>query len=126
MRGDKRRTDKYRKKVRGLVLPGQKARFTQAVRGQVHVERAVKEILEQHGVSPIFNHYYMEFGKTINKLKNKFKGGTLKTEAEILQTAWAKRGLDVGVMDEIKGWATVTGLCFKLDHSLLDGPDVLC
>lgn len=121
-----KRARKYKAKIKGQVLPGQKVRYMGAVPYQVQTEIDVKSILTQHGVMVGLIHFYMDFGKKVMQLKQKFSGQTMRDEVEAEQIHWAHRGLDVAVLDAIKGWATVTGLCFKLDHSLLDGPDVLC
>lgn len=126
MKSSAKRSRKYEDKIRGFVLSGQKAGFGEAVRGQVLTEHAVKTILERQGVMVGLIHFYMDFGKKVMSLKKQYSGQTMMDEVEALQVHWAHRGLDVSVLDEIKGWASVTGFCFKLDHSLLDGPDVLC
>jgi hypothetical protein len=103
----------------------QKKHFREAVQGQVRIEHSTKTVLNQYGVMPALHHFYMAFAKKVMQLREKYSGPTMRSEVEALQVLWASRGLDVGVLDEIKGWATITGLPFRLDHSLLDGPDVL-
>lgn len=125
MKSSEKRSRKYKAKIRGLVIKGQKAGFAGAAGTQVQTEIDVKNILTQHGVMVGIIHFYMDFGKKVMQLKQKFSGQTMRDEVEALQMHWALRGLDVHVLDEIKGWASVTGLPFRLDHSLLDGPDVL-
>ncbi len=125
MKSSQKRARKYKAKIKGQVLPGQKPGFARAVQGQVQTEINIKNILTQHGVMVGLIHFYMDFGKKVMQLKQKFSGQTMKDEVEALQRHWTLRGLDVAVLDAIKGWASVTGLPFRLDHSLLDGPDVL-
>lgn len=125
MKSSEKRSRRYKAKIRGKVLPGQKAGFAGAVRSQVQTEIDVKNILTQHGVMVGLIHFYMDFGKKVMQLKQKFSGQTMRDEVEALQRHWAQRGLDVAVLDAIKGWGAVTGLPWRLDHSLLDGPDVL-
>jgi len=120
-----KRAARYRKKVRGMVLPGQRQGFAGAVGGQVATENAVRAILARHGVMVGLHHYYMDFAKLVKKAQGNYSGETMRSEVIGLQNKWAERGLDVAVLDEIKGWSEITGLPFRLDHSLLDGPDVL-
>ena len=72
--------------------------------------------------------YYIIFAKEIYRLRNKFKSQTLINEMEILQGKWQRRGLDINLLNQIKKFyvpAYVIPVYFRLDISLLDGPDVL-
>jgi len=103
----------------------QNRNFREALAGQVQTEVAVKNILTRRGVMVGLIHFYMDFGKKVRQIMQKYSGDTMRDEVEALQLHWANRGLDVSVLDDIKGWSSVVGLPFRLDHSLLDGPDLL-
>jgi len=134
MRSSADRTEKYGAKVSGETAGGrvdayrkkQASNFAGSAVGQVETERTVKLVLTKNGVSPRLNHYYMDFGKELVKVANRYKGDTQTAEIEILQNKWFSRGLDVVILDEIKNniikW---TGQPFIMDFSLLDGGDVL-
>jgi len=125
MRTDRYRTHKYSRKVRGLVIPGQNSHFTSAVPRQVELENIVNTL-----TGPDINRvYYIIFAKEINKLFGKYTGDSLLNEVEILQSKWTARGLNPVKLDEIKSVFNIvpapTVQPFKLDISLLDGPDIL-
>lgn len=127
MRTDQARTEKYRKKIRGLIIPGQKARFGTASGRQTWMETVAKSIVTDQ----INLVYYIIFAKELNKIKGIHKGENLITEVEILQDKWISRGLSETVLNQIKQAFNIVipappvGQPFKLDISLLDGPDVL-
>jgi len=125
MRTDLIRIKKYKKKVRGLVLPLQKSNFSANTQRQVEIENITNII-----VGPDINRvYYIIFAKEINKLFGKYTGDSLLNEVEILQSKWTARGLNPVKLDEIKSVFNIvpapTVQPFKLDISLLDGPDIL-
>lgn len=123
MRPTKRRIDKYSKKIRGLVLPGQKGRFASAIGRQVEIEKIVNTIVG----SNISRVYYIIFGKEVNKLMGKHKTEILDTELEILQDKWISRGLDAAVLASIKEGVGYVPRWhpFRLDVSFLDDNDRL-
>ena len=100
MRGSDHRTEKYKKKIRGLVLPGQADRKKATVGREVQLERMVNSIVG----FDIARGHYMVFAKQLNKVMRKHKGENLLTEVEILQDTWSTRGLDTSIMDQIKTW----------------------
>jgi len=110
------------------IKPGQIEHFKNVAGDQVQIEREVKRIIESNGVRPMFNHFYMNFGKKLVSLISKFKDAILLTEMEILQTKWIARGLDANVLNLIKQYYvpsySIAGP-FTLDVSLLDGLDYL-
>jgi len=115
MQGDKdmrphiQRRDKYAAKTSGdvakdrVIMDGdrQKRAFSVVSGEQVGVERLVKRILEQYGVMPGLNHYYMNFAKKIWKDKRMYSGDTLVTEVCAERDHWELRGLNGTVMDDI-------------------------
>lgn len=98
MRGSKFRSEKYSKKIRGLVLPGQVDRKKATVSREVELERMVNSIVG----FDIARGHYMIFAKQLNRIMKKFGGETLKSEMEILQDTWLTRGLDPTVLGRIK------------------------
>jgi hypothetical protein len=123
MRTNARRTDKYAKKVRGLVLPGQAYRFGSQVGRQVEIEQIVNSIVG----SDINRVYYMIFGKEVWKKMCTHTGGTLDTEVGTVEDRWTARGLDMGILDRIEDALNyrITYRHFILDESGLDGEDRL-
>lgn len=129
MRTDAKRIDRYKKKIRGLILPGQAAEFGTEVERQVRIEREVKKMLEDNGVQPIFNHFYMVFAKKIVGLTEKHAAETAYRESDIAIREWWLRGLDRVVLRQIRHYylprVEIPEVLFRLDISLLDGTDVL-
>ena len=125
MRTSGRRTKKYDKKVRGIILDGQQSRFESAVARQVEIEQMVNEIVG----FDINRVYYIIFGKEINNLLGKYKNAALDKEIEIKQKKWISRGLNPEKLDQIKYALGVKPrpiwTPFRLDISLLDGEDRL-
>jgi len=94
MRSKTQRIKKYEAKTSGDVSknrldrygPMQKKLFNTSVQGQVAIENTVKSILNSYGVSPIFNHHYMNFAKKLfscaiterDKTYNKYYGMGLR------------------------------------------------
>ena len=98
----------------------------QATEALIQIEREVKQICQ--GTSTLLIPYYIIFGKEIYRLRRHHKDETLINEAVILETKWEARGLDANLLDAIKTFyipAYKPPVYFRLDISLLDGPDVL-
>jgi len=103
------RAEKYAKKVSGDVQKliadryrsTQVSAFTQAVSGQVAIERLVKTIITRNNVMVALNHFYMNFGKKIGKLRKTYTGPTLQLEVCIEFEKWLSRGLDSTTLDDI-------------------------
>lgn len=94
------RLKKYSKKIRALVLPGQKARKKFTVQREVDLERMVECLV---GPS-LMRGYYMVFAKQINKLMGRWKGLNLITEVCIKYEMWKSRGLIGDFMNAILAW----------------------
>lgn len=85
------------------------------------LENMVKSIVP----SGMMRLYYVVFAKEVYRVKQRLSGATQTMEVEILQDKWVERGLDINYLHEIKQALNVPGLHFRLDISLLDGPDLL-
>ena len=123
MRTDLIRIKKYKKKVRGLVLPLQKSNFSANIQRQVEIED-ITNIIVGPDISRV---YYIIFAKEVNKLMSKYKDTTLESELQVIQDKWCARGLNSTLLNRIKdaiGYVPVFHP-FRLDYSLLDGDDRL-
>lgn len=131
MRTDEKRAKKYEKKLVGNIAKErtdsyrkeQIKHFKFAVEEQVKIEHEVKNMIKSRLLI-----YYIIFGKQVVKLRKKYQGNLLFNELEILQNLWFGRGLDFELLNKIKhyyvpSWPIIS--FFTMDHSLLDGPDVL-
>jgi len=90
------------------------------------IEIEVKNFAQ--GEPIVYLPYYIIFAKEICKKRNKFKGLTLLNEIIILETKWESRGLNGVLLDKIKTYYVQPYAYihpFRLDVSLLDGPNVL-
>lgn len=117
----KERTDAYR--------DSQAKHYSMTTKEQVQIEEFVKEFMAQHGLPVLHTNYYILFAKQIFTLLKKHGDLTFLEELEILQQKWSMRGLDFEMLNLIKlhfAPSYIIPTCFKLDISLLDGPDVLC
>lgn len=76
--------------VKPLMVQGQSVYFPQIA----EVERKVKQICEESGVSTIQVAQYINFGRQLYSLSNKFRGNTLQNEACAFANMWVARGLD--------------------------------
>ena len=112
------RIKKYTGKVVGDVV---KARFDalketmaeqQSVRFSdlVNLENTVKSIVEPQGVATILIPHYLNFGRELYSLTQRFSGATLNTEATLVFQKWKARGLSVDILKAI-------GNAFGIDTS---------
>jgi biopolymer transport protein ExbB len=109
MRGSSLRSGKYAKKVSGAFAgraldaygPEQRAGFREASGRQVRIERLVKNILSSQGVMVSLNHFYMNFGKRLDRLRRTYTGDTLADEVCIEYGRWETRGLSAAILDLI-------------------------
>jgi len=93
---------------------------------QILIEVMTKQVC--NGVSTVLLPYYIIFGKEVEMLKGKHASTSLIQEMEILQRKWVTRGLDFELLNKIKSNLVemyVPLEYFRMDQSLLDGPDVL-
>jgi len=68
---------------------------------QVQIERKVKAILEAGGVMPALNHFYMNFGKRVDRIRATYPGPAVWDEVCIEYGRWDSRGLDKDILDKI-------------------------
>jgi hypothetical protein len=128
------RAEKYAAKLSGdnrkRLYDSQKKQMCelegQATQDLVGIEYEVKKMAS--GVSVIQLPYYIIFAKELYMLSSHHQDQTLINEALILERKWVSRGLDNILLEQIKkfyipAYQIPTG--FRLDISLLDGPDVL-
>jgi len=80
--------------------------FKLSVNRQVEIENKVRQILTDERIKPIFNHFYMDFAKTMALLRG--------IEKNILYEKWKARGLNSKVMKLIATTIFNTGEIGKL------------
>lgn len=128
MRAGKKRIEKYKAKIDGTISQlrllrygkTQNLLFKAKIIRMVEIENIVKGILSEWGAPTIFNHFYMNFAKKIIRLD--------REEIDIELNKWKERGLSEPVLNaiaEILVGRAPPIIYFRLDISLLDGPDVL-
>lgn len=129
-----KRLEKFRKKISGdnrkRIYDSQKDTMvrleTKASVDFEQIELQIKQMAQ--GYPALHLPYYIIFGKEIYKRQNKFQGQTLLNELAILDDKWTRRGLDEALLKTIKNFYVPTYPVvgpFRLDISLLDGPDFL-
>lgn len=99
---------------------------TKASRDFEKIEIYIKNLVQ--GQPIIYLPYYMIFAKEIYKKQRKSTSRTLLNEIIILQNKWSDRGLDPLLLEIIKEHYVPTYANlrpFRLDISLLDGPNIL-
>lgn len=109
MRSQIQRDKKYRAKLDGDIAKiradadgnRQKAAFRGAVVGQVEIEQRVRSILNADGILPMFNHFYMDFGKRLGRIRKTHGGNIAQAEACIQYWKWSARGLPAATLDKI-------------------------
>lgn len=138
MKSAKKRADKWKAKLSGdnrkRLYDVQKERMvrleTEATNDLVQIELQIKQMAQ--GQPILHLPYYIIFGKEIYSKRKKFKAQTLINELGILDDKWEARGLDATLLNQIKrfyvqDYPPIPPVAdpFRLDISLLDGPDVL-
>jgi hypothetical protein len=76
--------------VKPLMVTKETAYFSQIA----EVERKVKVVCEEAGITTFQVAQYINFGRQLYRLTNKFSGSTLLTEACATATLWSTRGLN--------------------------------
>jgi len=84
------RIEKYRKKVRGLVLPSQVPGYDASLPDRMRLERIVKSL----GVAPMLQFSYVAYAEQIVRLKAVHGGQILLNEVSTTMQHWKMRGLD--------------------------------
>jgi hypothetical protein len=90
MRSSARRSEKYRKKITPLVLPGQAARYAPTAAERIKLEAIVKN----QDVLPMLQFSYIAFAEQLLKIKKTYTGATALNEAKYIAAGWSTRGLD--------------------------------
>ena len=108
----------------------QKKKFKSSVQKQVQIEQETKKLVGSGDI--LLNlPYYIIFAKEVNMVAKTHSGNTAYAELQILDNKWASRGLKVNILNSIKSYyvpgypVAPPPVYFRLDVSLLDGPDVL-
>lgn len=83
--------------VKSLMVDGQSVYFPQIA----EVERKVKQICEESGVASYQVAQYINFGRQLYSLSNKFSSDTLTDEACIKAQTWSSRGLDNILLSQV-------------------------
>jgi len=83
--------------VKSLMVEGQSVYFPQIA----EVERKVKQICEESGVASYQVAQYINFGRQLYSLSNKFRGITLQDEACLKAQTWSSRGLDNTLLSRV-------------------------
>jgi len=65
------------------------------------IESQIKSIVEGTNVATIQIPFYLNVGRQLYKLSNKFSGQTLQNEACLVKQKWVARGLDATLIDQI-------------------------
>ncbi|MEO0076841.1 MAG: hypothetical protein ABIK19_04180 [candidate division WOR-3 bacterium] len=66
------------------------------------VENEVKLVLAEAGTSTILNPAYLNFGREVWKMANRFSGTQLLNAVNILMNKWVGRGLDQDILEKIR------------------------
>lgn len=97
MRSAHHRKEKYKKKIRGLVIPGQGSRYSMTVRDRMKLEQIVKSL----GVTPILAFSYLAYAEQLLKIKKKHQRQIAANEALVTATHWLNRGLSPTFLNDI-------------------------
>lgn len=65
------------------------------------VEQSVKSVIEPAGVPTITIPFYLNFGRELYSLSNKFSGVTLANEAKLKYEKWKAKGLTANLLKQI-------------------------
>jgi hypothetical protein len=103
------RQKKYEAKVSGDVIKARIDALKSVMTEQTserfadlqNVEETVKSIVEPAGQPTILIPHYMNFGRQLYSLSQRFSGATLNTEAKLVFEKWKARGLNVNILKEI-------------------------
>ncbi|MCX8014665.1 MAG: hypothetical protein N2748_01470 [candidate division WOR-3 bacterium] len=105
-----RRLDKWDAMFSGDVLSQKLAGYKDKMREQLAtifpkqetLENEVKLILAEAGTSTILNPSYLNFGREVFKLAEKFSGGQLINAVDVVLNKWVARGLDRDILERIR------------------------
>ena len=68
------------------------------------VQSAVRSILDEHGINPVFTMPYMACALELYKITKKYSGTTKENEAKICLDKWYARGLNAEVLVDIANY----------------------
>jgi len=105
-----RRLDKWDAMFSGDVVSTKLAGYKEKMKEQLStifpqqeaLENEVKLILAEAGTQTILNPSYINFGREVLKLANKFQGGQLINAVNIVLNKWVARGLDQDTLEKIR------------------------
>ena len=105
-----RRLDKWDAMFSGDVVSVKLAGYKEKMKEQLAsifpkqeaLENEVKLILAEAGTQTILNPSYINFGREVLKLAQKFSGGQLINAVNIVLNKWVARGLDQDTLEKIR------------------------
>lgn len=105
-----RRLDKWEAMFSGDVVSTKLAGYKEKMKEQLStifpkqeaLENEVKLILAEAGTQTILNPSYINFGREVLKLAEKFTGGQLINAVNIVLNKWVARGLDQDTLEKIR------------------------
>jgi hypothetical protein len=106
VRKAKYRLEKWKVKTydaKGKKLsPETEAKMSKAFAQQEKLEIAVKQILDNIGISTTFYGAYINVGREIFGIKRRFSGDELSQRIESVMAKWLDRKLDKTILEKIK------------------------
>ncbi len=91
------------KEVVEARLESMRARYEKAMQELFELEMAIKEVLNESGVSTSFYVPYLNYGRQLYKLRRQqIAGESLKLAARVLLDKWGARGLNMEILALIR------------------------
>ena len=105
-----RRLDKWEAMFSGEVVSTKLAGYKEKMKEQLssifpmqeRLENEVKLVLAEAGTQTILNPAYINFGREVLKLAQRFSGGQLINAVNITLNKWVARGLDQDTLEKIR------------------------
>lgn len=105
-----RRLEKWDNNYSGDVLSERMKNYKDKMREQLStifplqetLENEVKTILAEAGTSTVLNPAYLNFGREVLKLCQKFSGGQLINAVDVVLNKWVARALDRDILERIR------------------------
>ncbi len=105
-----RRLEKWDNNFSGDVLSERMKNYKDKMREQLSnifplqetLENEVKTILAEAGTSTVLNPAYLNFGREVLKLCQKFSGGQLINAVDVVLNKWVARALDRDILERIR------------------------
>jgi len=106
------RVMKYKAKVDADVVRSRIAAYGDYMKQQqetkqaevTEVQNAVRDILDEHGINPVFTMPYMACALELYGISKKYKGKTKENECKICLDKWHARGLQADVLVDIANY----------------------